>query len=130
MPKLGPYFRESRISKPDGRTREARLMASVRAELAEHVGGRPNVAQQLLIDRAAVLVARLHLMDRRTPARVPMTPGEVHHYSAWNAALAKLLGTLGIAPSKPREDEQPQLTLDEYLAATAKAWPPNGSAAP
>ncbi len=41
-------------------------MALVRAELTQHLGGKPTAPQRILIDRAAALLSRLHLMDRES----------------------------------------------------------------
>jgi hypothetical protein len=52
MAKLGPYSKAAILSKPDGRTKDARLVKSLRAELTAAVGGSPTIAQRILIDQA------------------------------------------------------------------------------
>src|SRR5436305_832073 len=55
MPALGPYSQATRLARVDGRSREGRLLRSVRDELTTQIGN-PSPAQKALIDRAAWLV--------------------------------------------------------------------------
>jgi hypothetical protein len=52
MAKIGPHSRPDKLQIVDGRLAEAKLMASVRAELTQHLGGKPSATQRILIDRA------------------------------------------------------------------------------
>ena len=52
MPKLGPYSKSATLAKLDRRTKEARLLQSLRRELVAHVGGFPSTTQMLLIDQS------------------------------------------------------------------------------
>jgi hypothetical protein len=76
MSKIGPYSTHATLQKLDGRSREARLMKSLRAELISHVGGKPSVAQTVLIDQATKIQLRIEMMDRDgAPAdRIPRPP--------------------------------------------------------
>jgi hypothetical protein len=66
MPKLGPYSKSATLAKLDRRTKEARLLQSLRRELVAYVGGFPSTTQMLLIDQACALQLRLALMDKET----------------------------------------------------------------
>jgi hypothetical protein len=66
MPRIGPHSRPDKLQIVDGRLAEAKLMARVRAELTQHLGGKPSATQRILIDRAAALSLRIHLMDRES----------------------------------------------------------------
>ena len=50
---------EHSIAKLDGRTREARRLKQINADLVQHVGGTPSPPQRIMINRAAVLLLRL-----------------------------------------------------------------------
>jgi hypothetical protein len=96
MPKVGPYSRNSTLRKMDGRSREARLLKSMRAELIAHVGGKPNVAQRILIDQAAELRLRIALMEAETLEPGEMTERRQVQFLAWTGALTRLLKDLGL----------------------------------
>jgi hypothetical protein len=109
MPKLGPYSRNATLAKLDGRTREARLVESLRAELTAHVGGAPSTTQRVLIDQAAQLQLRLALMDKDTDKIGTMTERNQVQYLAWSGALTRLLRQIGLKPTAaPKARWQPQ----------------------
>jgi hypothetical protein len=62
---VGPCSRQGRLAKLDGRTREARRLRAITGELTEHAGGadRVSVAQRYLIQRTAIDLLRLELLD-------------------------------------------------------------------
>jgi hypothetical protein len=60
---VGPYSTHATLAKLDGRTKEARLVKCLRSELVAHLGGKPTIAQRLLIDQACQLQLRIALMD-------------------------------------------------------------------
>jgi hypothetical protein len=62
---IGPYSRPHRLRKLDGRSREARYLRRIESELIAHLGGteRVNAAQRILIERLAVDLLRLELLD-------------------------------------------------------------------
>jgi hypothetical protein len=62
---IGACSRAHRLAKLDGRTREARRLRAVTRELTEHVGGadRVSAAQRYLIERTAIDLLRLELLD-------------------------------------------------------------------
>ncbi len=85
MPKIGPHSRPDKLQIVDGRLAEGRLMARVRAELTQHLGGKPTAPQRILIDRAAALSLRLHLMDRESARSGEMS--ERNGGSIWPGAI-------------------------------------------
>jgi len=96
MPKIGPYSRCATLRKLDKRTKEARLLQTMRAELSAHVGGRPNIAQQILIDQAAQLRLRIALMEAEGTDPGEMTERRQVQFLAWTGALTRLLKDLGL----------------------------------
>ncbi len=120
MPKLGPYSRNAILAKLDGRTRQARLAQSLRAELVTHVGGSPSTTQRLLIDQAVQLQLRLSLMDADGAGTGEMNGHNTAQYLAWSGALTRLLRQLGLKPAPVR----PQ-TLSEAMGLPAAAHPRN-----
>jgi hypothetical protein len=97
MPQIGPYSRTAILSKLDGRTREARLMRGTRAALIAHVGGKPSVVQQTLIERACQLQIRIAMMDRDFSTGGVQTEHDSRTYLAWSNSLTRTLKALGLA---------------------------------
>lgn len=102
MPRIGPYSSCATLRKLDGRTREARLVKALRAELAAHVGGRPTIPQQLLIDQAAELRLRLASMEASGADAAEMTERNQVQYLAWHGCLVRLLAQLGVKAAPAR----------------------------
>jgi hypothetical protein len=63
--RVGAHSRRHNLVKVDGRTKEGALLATVRAELIEHVGGSPTAVQRAMIERCAWLSLRLSLLDEK-----------------------------------------------------------------
>jgi hypothetical protein len=118
MPKLGPYSQTSTLAKLDGRTREARLIKSLRAELTAHVGNAPSVTQRLLIDQAVQLQLRIALMDAEGTDPGEMSERRQVQYLAWTGALARLLQQLGMKPAPSRFVPYAQRTTPPTKGAT------------
>lgn len=78
-------------------------MRQVRAELLEHVGGRPTATQRMLIDRAALLTLRLAQIDRRIFADQDLTILDNNQTVAWQNALTRVLVALGVHQEAARE---------------------------
>ena len=116
MPKLGPYSDCSTLAKLDGRTKEARLLKSLRTELVQHVGGKPSSTQRLLIDQAVQLQLRLALMDAEDTGNGAMSDRNARQYLAWANSFSRLLRQLGL-----KGPAQQQPTLRDHLAAKASA---------
>jgi hypothetical protein len=49
----------------DGRTREAKFLKAIEAELTEHLGGQPSAVQVLAIRRIARLTLQAELLDQK-----------------------------------------------------------------
>ena len=64
MKPLTPYCSATTLATRDGRTREARLLKNLRAELVAHVGV-PSAVQGALITQACQLGLQIALMDRK-----------------------------------------------------------------
>jgi hypothetical protein len=114
MPKIGPHSRPGRLALVDGRTAEAKLMRGVKADLAKHCGGAPSATQRMLIDQAAMLTLRLHLMDKESIADPALSERNGRQYLAWANSLSRLLRQLGLEGMPER-----QPTLKDHLAARA-----------
>ncbi len=87
-------------------------MKEIRQELAKHVGGKPSVAQSMLIERIAVLILRMELMDKEALSGGPMTDKDQRTYLGWANAVSRSLRHLGL---KGQEGKAP--SLDDILKA-------------
>jgi hypothetical protein len=110
---VGSFSKPDVLGRLDGRSREARLKAAFKADLLQHIGGRPTIPQALMIEQAANLQLRISLMDARFAATNTMGDGEQRHYRAWVNTLANVLSKLGPAPAQPQE--APHLKVRRYL---------------
>lgn len=110
--RLHPYVDFGALLRADGRSREARLLVSIRKELVEHVGGDPNAVQRALIEQAAQLRLRIALMDRKFAETGIQTELDSRTYLAWTNSYARLLARLGPPPPPPKGAP----ALRDYLA--------------
>ena len=122
MRQIGPYSKPNRLAILDGRTMEAKLMARIRRELTEHVGGSPTATQRILIDRAAALSLRLQLMDREAARSGDMSERNGRQYLAWSASLTRVVKQIGLneAPA-PKPRWQPPIDHDQPPASPTAA---------
>lgn len=123
--RTGPYSREAAIARPRRRTRESRFLEKIRADLTAHVGGKPSAPQKLLIERIAMTLLRIELMDRDAlnERDGAVTERQARDYLAWNNTVARMLRELGLDAVPPPPARVP--TLKEILAEQAKQpWPP------
>jgi hypothetical protein len=118
MPRIGPHSRPDKLQIVDGRLAEAKLMASVRAEVTQHLGGKPSATQKILIDRAAALSLRVHLMDRESARSGGMSERNGRQYQAGSNSLTRVLNQIGF---KAVADKPP--ALQDYLAARSAQAP-------
>lgn len=113
--KIGAHSRPHRLQQLDGRGREARYLRRIESELAEHLGGaeRVSVAQRILIERLAVDLLRLELLDGKAAVgKLTEHDGRIAHALRNSVRLAlRDLGLKGAAAKVP--------SLDEHLAARA-----------
>ena len=107
-----PYSRSRALSKIDGRTREARFVKSVRAELIEHLGGLPSVTEHALVERAAWLALRVAQLNAKLAGGDAFTDHDSRTYLAWSNALGRSFRELGL---KPRTEASQSLAA--YIAA-------------
>jgi hypothetical protein len=94
MPALGPYSQATCLARVDGRSREGRLLRSVRDELTRQIGN-PSPAQKALIERAAWLSLRMAQLDARM-LNGGFTDFDSKQYLAWSNGLTRLLRSLGL----------------------------------
>lgn len=113
--KLQPYSRPAALAKLDGRTREARLVRDVRADLVKHVGGNPSATQLWLIEQAIQLKLRLALMDAKLAETKEQTAHDSRTYLAWSNSFSRILRQIGM---KGAAEKPPSLA--EYLAERDK----------
>jgi len=125
MVALGPHSRAHRFVKPDGRTREAKSMAKMRADLFAHVGGQPSIAQKLLIERAVGIALRIQLLDRKLGDAMELTDYDAKAYLGLSNALQRTLRELGWKATPP-----PAPTWADIVAsrASGRAEPPEVAA--
>jgi hypothetical protein len=103
------------LARLDWRTREAKLLVAIRAELVAHLGGKPNAVQRALIERAARLTVYIETMDRQALEEGGMSERNSKQYLAWIGQLRLTLREIGIdrvEPDKPA-------SLSDYLAGKA-----------
>ncbi len=120
MPRLGPYSSASILADLDGRSRAARLLRVMRAELSTHVGGHPSMVQQVLIGQAASLQLQISLMDAKAAERGgTMSARDSRHYLSWCANLQRLLRQLGL-----KAVAAPPRSLADHLAERSPGHAP------
>ena len=108
MPKLGAYSKEIVLARPDGRSREARLLKQMRRRLTEHLGGegRMTAPQRALVERAAMLQLRCAVLDQRV-VDGSFTEYDAKTYLAFSNSLSRTLGRLGLEPAADPLDRAP-----------------------
>ena len=100
--RLGPHSRPHMLARLDWRSRPAKLLTAVRAELTAHVGGRPNTVQRALIERCVRLTVYIETMDQEAlEGGVGMSERNSKQYLAWFGQLRLALREIGVkaAPS-------------------------------
>lgn len=91
-------------------------LAEYRARLVEHIGGHPNPAQEILIQRAVMLSAHLSRLDQEAFRSGTAVSGK---YIALSNALTRTIRALGVdGPAAPAE----RVSLADILGA-AEAQP-------
>ena len=96
--RIGPYSRDAMIAKPKRRTMESRFLEKTRADLTSHVGGTPTPTQKLMIERIAMTLLRIELMDRdalRDRAGI-LSDTQTKNYLAWSNTVSRMLRSLGL----------------------------------
>lgn len=115
---IAPHSRPHRLAKLDQRTREARLLATVRADLIKHLGGAPSAVQLALVDRAAMLSLHVAMFDSKALEGGGLSTDDAKKYLAYSNSLARCLRTLGLEPkSTPRRSLADELMEAERAGA-------------
>lgn len=84
----------------DRRTRQARLLKHMEAELTRHVGGTPSATQRALIARCAMLTLHVAMLDARALENGgAMTGHDQRAYLAFSNSLTRALRDLGLDPA-------------------------------
>lgn len=91
----GAYSREAAIARPAARTKEARYLNAVRDQLTVHVGGKPTAVQKFMIERIAMTMLRIELMDTRALKDRDIGERQARDYLAWNNTVSRMLFRLG-----------------------------------
>jgi hypothetical protein len=65
---IGACSRRDALRKLDGRTRSAKYLRQIERELIEHLGGQATAPQRYLVERVAVDLLRLRLLDAEMAA--------------------------------------------------------------
>jgi len=119
MRRLGPYSRPPALTNIDGRSKEARLLRQMRAELTAHVGGNPSATERAVIERVAILALHMAAIDRKAMEGGTLTELDSRTYLAWSNAFTRTITRLGPARSgAPAPAGSP---LQNYMAAKAGA---------
>jgi hypothetical protein len=96
-------------------------MRQVRKDLTAHIGGSPNPAQRMLIERAVILSLRVAMLDQKIVAGEILTTLDNNQYLAWSNSLVRTISRLGVDPASG-----PQPNLSDVLndiAARHRAEP-------
>ena len=101
----------------DGRSKEGRYLRAVEAELVDHLGGQTSTTQRIAIHRAARLMLRLEIFDKKLTAG-EFTSHDARVYNALQNSLRLMLKELGM---KPQAAIKPALSLADIAARHAKA---------
>lgn len=117
MGELGPYSTHlTALNNLDGRTREARILKSMRKELTALLGHKPNAGELAMIERLAWLQLRISALDRRLlDGKFSEFDASVYnaHVNSFGRGLEKL-GVLG--NSSRRRPPRQGLTVADILA--------------
>jgi hypothetical protein len=89
-------------------------MRQVRADLIQHVGGRPSATQRMLIERAVTKTGYLARLDAEALSPAGLSDHRRREYQAADNSLRLVLRELGI---KGVAERQP--TLQDYVASRA-----------
>jgi hypothetical protein len=102
----------------DGRTKEAQLLKTHRAELIQHCGGNPSPVQRALIEQACQIKLRLFKMDQKFAKSGGMTEHDTAHYLAWSNSYTRTVSRLGL--TNPDEKPDPLDNLRRHLGRRVK----------
>lgn len=95
------------------------MMAAIRFDLIQHVGGSPSVTQRLLIERCVQLSLHLALLDRKLATGEILGEGASRQYLAWSNSLSRALRELGLQPAATPKRRR----LADHLAGRSEGQP-------
>ena len=99
------------------RSKEGRLLKSMRQALIKHLGGEARLTppKRVLVERASMLQLRLAALDRRI-IEGGFTEFDAKEYLAWSNSLTRTLVALGLeaAATTPAD---PMQRLNDHLAS-------------
>jgi hypothetical protein len=114
---MPPHPGRTRLAKLDGRTREARFIAKLRADLVRHVGGSPSITEAELIDMACDIAFEIEAMKRRRADRDATLSLHDHRaFLAYQNTFRRTLAALGMKGAEAR----PQSLAERMAAAAAR----------
>jgi hypothetical protein len=90
-------FREGSLTRyGDGRSRQAKFLRRLKAELLAHLGAQPSLIQQQLVDLAVADRFQMLLFEQRFAAAGRLTPHERREESAVRTRFERTLLRLGL----------------------------------
>lgn len=100
MPKYGAYSKEIVLARPDGRTKEARLLHQMREALFRHLGGEARLTppQRVLVERASMLQLRCAHLDQKVLDGT-FSEYDSKVYLAFSNSLTRTMAALGLEPT-------------------------------
>jgi hypothetical protein len=130
MPKYGAYSKEIVLARPDGRTKEARLLHQMRSALFTHLGGEDKLSppQRVLVERAAMLQLRCAVLDGKV-LDATFSEYDAKTYLAFSNSLTRTMEALGLSPTAPAETQLNAIQIGERLEAARRARQAEGTAA-
>ena len=132
LPRIGPY--SSMFTRGvlggclDGRSREAKYLRAVEAQLVAHIGGHPSAAQVLLIRRAAQTSLRLSLFDKRLAGGVEWTERDARESHALSNQLRLLLREIGLRAAAPKAPSLAEIIAEHDAEKAASISSPEAAA--
>jgi hypothetical protein len=104
------------LARTDMRSKEGRLLKSMRQALIKHLGGETRLTppKRVLVERASMLQLRLSALDRRI-IEGGFTEFDAKEYLAWSNSLTRTLVALGLEPTTAAATPDPMTRLAEQV---------------
>ena len=115
--KITHHSRLLRRGSCDGRSREGRFLAAVRAELREQVGGDPTPAERTVIERCCWVRLHLALIDEQVAGGKVLSAHDQRSYTAYTSTLVTLLRQLRLLQHGKPAAEPAKSDPQAYLEA-------------
>lgn len=107
--RIGPYSKPKAYRYIDGRRSEARIMNHIKQALVAHCGGKPSVAEDIIIRMVVIDLVRLRLLSGRMLDE-DVGDRDIKLYDRLQHSIRRHLKTLGI-----RGREQAPEDLRAYM---------------